>query len=60
MLIIAILLGCFIGFSFAYMITAIMVTKSNDHGDSKGTLAHFAQTPLHMIQSKNNIKKPKF
>lgn len=59
MLILAIILGCLIGFSFAFMITAILVTKSNNHGDSKGTFIQFCEAPLHMIYSQDNIRKPK-
>ena len=59
MLILAIMIGCLIGFSFAFMITAILVAKSNDHGDSKGTFVQFSEAPLHMIYSQDNIRKPK-
>lgn len=58
MLIFSILLGCLLGFTFAYMITAILVSKSNNHGDSKGNFYTFSKGPLHMRQERNNIKRP--
>lgn len=60
MLIVALIIGCFVGFSFAYMVTGILVARSNDHGDSKGEFIDFAQYPLNITHQQNNIRKPKF
>ncbi len=60
MLIVALIIGCFVGFSFAYMMTGILVAKSNDHGDSKGNFSDFAQYPVNIIHQQNNIRRPKF
>ena len=57
MFIIALLIGCFIGFGFAYMYIGIMVAKSNDHGDSKGTLLDFTRGSWRVIGQRNNISR---
>ena len=60
MLIIALLIGCFIGFGFAYMCIGMMVAKSNDHGDSKGTISDFTRGSWKIIGQQNNIKRRDF
>lgn len=57
--IISIIIGCFIGFSFAYMLMGIFVSKSNNHGDSKGQFHNFATDMLNVIYKQDNIRKPK-
>lgn len=57
MFIIALLVGCFIGFGFAYMCIGIMVAKSNDHGDSKGTIQDFSRGTWNLIGQRNNINR---
>ena len=59
MLVLSIILGCLVGFSFAYMMIGLWVIKSNNHGDSKGTFVQFCAAPLHVIRSQDHIKKPK-
>lgn len=54
----ALIIGCLIGFSFAYLIVAIMAVRSNNYGDSKGTFKDFNERPLHMIDKMDNIRKP--
>lgn len=60
MFIIAIIIGCFIGFGLAYMCVGILVAQSNDHGDSKGDILDFTGGSWQLLHSKDNIKKPRF
>lgn len=60
MFIIALLIGCFIGFGFAYMCIGIMVAKSNDHGDSKGNIQDFSHGTWKILGQQNNIKRRDF
>lgn len=60
MFIIALLVGCFIGFGFAYMCIGIMVAKSNNHGDSKGTLTDFTRGSWTLLGHQNNIRRRDF
>lgn len=57
MFIIALLIGCFIGFGFAYMCIGMMVAKSNDHGDTKGTLQNFTRGSWKLVGQRNNISR---
>lgn len=58
MFLLAIIFGCLIGFALAYMITAKLVTASNDHGDSRNNFTDFADYPLNMIEKQNNVRPP--
>ena len=60
MFIIALLVGCFIGFGFAYMCIGIMVAKSNDKGNSKGCFQDFTRGSWKLIGQRNNIKRRDF
>ena len=60
MIIFAIILGCLLGFAFAYMVTGILVAKSNNHGDSKGNFTDFAQYPLNVTCRKDNLRSPNY
>ena len=53
-----ILLGIGVGFSLASLVTAFLVSRSNDIGNSKGTFNDFTKKPLKIIQSKNRIRRP--
>lgn len=59
MLLIAIIIGCFIGFGISYMCIGIMLSKSNDHGDSKGSLQDFTRGTWRITGRQDHIKKPK-
>lgn len=60
MFILAIIIGCFIGFGLACMCVGILVARSNDHGDSKGEFYDFSQGSWQLLQCRDNIKKPRF
>lgn len=60
MQILAIVLGCFVGLSFSLLITTKRISKSNDFGNDKGEFNHFAESGLHIIEERDNIKRPKF
>lgn len=60
MFIIALLIGCFIGFGFAYMCVGMLVAKSNDHGDSKGSILDFTRGSFTILAKQNNIRKPNY
>ena len=58
MLILAIIIGCLLGFGLAYMCIGILVAKSNNHGDSKGDFQDFSNGSWRLLQEQNNIRKP--
>ncbi|MBQ4059044.1 MAG: hypothetical protein IJD40_08955 [Lachnospiraceae bacterium] len=60
MFILAIIIGCFIGFGLACMWVGTSVAKSNDHGDSKGNLLDFTEGSWQLLERKDNIRKPRF
>lgn len=60
MLILAIIIGCFVGFGIACICVGIAVSKSNDLGDSKGNLYDFTQGSWKTLHSQDNIKRPRF
>ena len=55
MIILGIILGIAFSACFAFMITMIIVRKSNDMGDSKGSFYSFAGTNLRMINKKDGV-----
>lgn len=58
MIIIAFLVGVFIGCSVSLSIIASMVVKSNDFGNSKGNFIDFSKTTIHIISKQDRIRKP--
>ena len=60
MWILAFIVAAFIAFGFACMAVGILIVKSNDHGDSKGTLQDFDRGSFRLLDKKNKIRKPKF
>lgn len=56
MIVLAIIMGCLLGFSF--MIIGFIVQHSNNHGDSKGTFQSFNDAPLHIIRREDGIPRP--
>lgn len=58
MIVLAIILGCIVGFSISYMLIGFLVLKSNNHGDSKGTFDNFNDAPLHIIRREDGIRRP--
>ena len=60
MIIIAFLLGIFIGCSFALVIIAKKIAKSNDLGNTKGDYSDFATDTIHLISKQDRIKRPRF
>ena len=59
-MIFGVILGLVLAGCFAFMVTMIMVNKSNVLGDSKGTFKDFSKMPLHMINKKDDISKREF
>lgn len=60
MFILAIIIGCFIGFGIACACVGVTVSHSNNLGDSKGSLNDFTQGSWKLLHSQDNIKNPKF
>ncbi len=60
MLFIALCIGCFIGFGFAYMCIGTFVAKSNDKGNSKGDFYDFTRGSWRLIGYRDNIKRREF
>lgn len=58
MIVLAIIMGCLLGFSFSFMIIGFIVQHSNNHGDSKGTFQSFNDAPLHIIRREDGIPRP--
>lgn len=57
MIVFAILLSVFLGFSAALMVVGFWVSKSNDRGNSKGSFRDFSQgVPVHILESRDRIK----
>ncbi len=54
------LAGIFLGIGIAIFLLAGLVKKSNDFGDSSGSLHDFSRYPVHIIESQNNIKYNKW
>lgn len=55
----AFILGNLLGFSFAFMLVGILVKRSNDHGDSKGTFLDFNSQLLHVTVKRDDVCDPK-
>lgn len=57
MIVFAILLSVFLGFSAALMVVGFWVSKSNDRGNSKGSFMDFSQgTRVHILDSRDRIR----
>lgn len=52
--------GVFLGVAIAIYLLATLVKKSNDFGDSSGSLNDFSKYPVHIIEKQNNINYNKF
>ena len=50
-----IILGIAMSVCLSFMITMIIVCKSNDMGDSKGTFYSFAGTNVRMLSKKDGV-----
>ena len=59
MIIIAFLIGIFVGCSISLCIIASMVAKSNDYGNTKGNFSDFTNSNLNVIVKQDRIKRPK-
>ncbi len=59
-LFLAIIFGCFIGFAVGFAVTAFLLSRSNDIGNSKGTAEDFSDTPIRMLDARNKISKSPF
>ncbi|MBQ8148137.1 MAG: hypothetical protein IJ040_05035 [Lachnospiraceae bacterium] len=59
MVVFGIILGCLLGFSCGYLVTAFIVRASNSHGDSKGSFKDFSINNLLIIHEENGIRKPR-
>ena len=55
---IAFILGNLFCFGLAFMIVIMLVKRSNDHGNSKGTFADFNRQPLHVTQKRDDVADP--
>lgn len=56
----AIIFSVLFGFSCSIMIVGFLVRKSNDRGNSKASFYHFSKDKiLHMLNSKNNVRRPR-
>lgn len=55
MIILGIILGIAFSACFAFMITMIVVRKSNDMGDSKGTFYSFSGTSVRMLSKRDGV-----
>ncbi len=55
----AFILGNLLGFGFAFMLVGILVKRSNDHGDSKGTFLDFNSQLLHVTVRRDDVCDPK-
>ena len=60
MIIIAFILGVFIGCSVSLFIVAGKVAKSNDLGNTKGRFTDFSGSTIRLIVKQDRIKRPKF
>lgn len=59
MIIIAFILGVFIGCSISLFIVAGKVAKSNDLGNTKGDFLDFSNGSIRLISQQDRIKKPR-
>lgn len=59
MIIIAFILGVFIGCSISLFIVAGKVAKSNDLGNTKGDFTDFSKGSIHLISQQDRIKRPR-
>lgn len=55
MIVLGIILGIVIALCFSFMVTMLIVRKSNDMGDSKGTFREFSDSPLRIISKKDGV-----
>ena len=55
----AFILGNLLGFGFAFMLVGILVKRSNDHGDSKGTFLDFNSQLLNVTVKRDDVCDPK-
>lgn len=60
MVVFGIIVGLLLAACFAFMLTMIIVRKSNDSGDSKGTFAQFSSTPLRIISRSDGVNPNKW
>ena len=58
MTLLSILLGIVIGFSLGALLTAHLILRSNDIGNSKGTYEDFAESSLKFTEKKDKIRRP--
>ncbi|MBR1598106.1 MAG: hypothetical protein IJ661_04225 [Lachnospiraceae bacterium] len=58
MIVIALIIGIFIGCSLSLCIIAAKVVKSNDLGNAKGDFHDFSKNQLHVIIKQDKIKRP--
>lgn len=54
----SILMGVFCGVSVAFGLVAILVEKSNNHGEEDENLEKYSQYPMFISESKDNLNKP--
>ena len=59
MIIIAFIIGVFIGCSVSLFIVSGKVAKSNDLGNTKGNFLDFSNGSIHLIVKQDRIKKPR-
>lgn len=53
----ALIIGLVFGFGLAYYLVGTAVNKSNNKGDSKGTIHHFSKQALQMKASEDNVHR---
>ena len=58
MFFIALCIGCFIGFGFAYMCIGTFVAKSNDKGNSKGDFQDYTNCRRIFPNQRSNFEPP--
>lgn len=59
MIFIAFISGNLLGFGFAFMLIGILVKRSNDHGDSKGSFLDFNRQVLHVTVERDDVCNPR-
>lgn len=58
MLLFSIIIGFIIGFTISFYIVVKIADKTNNYGDSTGEFYDFSKLPIHIKNSKNNIRNP--
>ncbi len=51
-------IALFVGFGLSFMLVGFLLSKSNNHGDSKAEYMDFTREPLQILVSNDNIKRP--